>query len=127
MSKKRHHRHVGPVQIPHRRKKKKRRPDSDCCCIVDEVFDGPCFVATAAHGGASKEPVRLLRSYRDQRLARHYPGRVFTKVYYRYGRYGARFLRRFPVFKPLVRLALKPFVAYARLSVGRPGTAKPRR
>ena len=34
--------------------------------------------------------------------------------YYRYGRYGARFLRRFPVFKPAVRLALKPAVAFAR-------------
>ena len=100
-----------------RRRKKKKwhdRVDGDCCCIVGEVFDGPCFVATAAHGDASAEPVRILRSYRDQRLARHYPGRVFTKVYYRYGRYGARFLRRFPVFKPVVRIALTPAAAWAR-------------
>jgi hypothetical protein len=108
------------------RRKKRWYDDSDCCCIVGEVFDGPCFVATAAHGDASKEPVKVLRAYRDQRLARHYPGRVFTKAYYRYGRYGARFLRRFPVFKPLVRLALEPLVTYARLRVGRPGTAKRR-
>ena len=27
--------------------------------------------------------------YRDQRLARHNAGRVFTRLYYRYGRYGA--------------------------------------
>jgi hypothetical protein len=109
-----------------RRRKRKNRwyDDADCCCIVGEVFDGPCFVATAAHGDETAEPVRTLRAYRDQRLAGHYPGRAFTKFYYRYGRYGARFLRTFPFLKPLVRLALRPLVAYARLSVGRPGTAK---
>jgi hypothetical protein len=75
-------------------------------------------VATAAHSGdAAAEPVRTLRAYRDQRLARTYPGRVFTKVYYRYGRYGARFLRAFPVLKPVVRLALRPLVAYARTRI----------
>ncbi|MDA0185216.1 hypothetical protein OJ997_33235 [Solirubrobacter phytolaccae] len=104
--------------VPGRKKRRKRwyerGGDSDCCCIVGEVFDGPCFVATAAHGDAAAEPVRTLRAYRDQRLARTYPGRVFTKAYYRYGRYGARFLRAFPVFKPLVRAALAPLVAYAR-------------
>jgi hypothetical protein len=102
----------------HRRRRKRKRhgPDADdCCCLVGEVFDGPCFVATAAHDGdAAAEPVRTLRAYRDQRLARHNAGRVFTRFYYRYGRYGARFLRRFPVFKPVVRVALKPLVAYAR-------------
>jgi hypothetical protein len=103
----------------HRRRRRKRwHDDADCCCIVGEVFDGPCFVATAAHGDAAKEPVQNLRAYRDTRLARHYPGRVFTKAYYRYGRYGARFLRRFPVFKPVVRLALRPVVIYARARVG---------
>lgn len=117
MSKRHKHRHV---QLPGRKKRRRKRDhaDSDCCCIVDEVFDGPCFVATAAHGGdAAAEPVRTLRTYRDQRLARSYPGRVFTKVYYRYGRYGARFLRRFPVLKPLVRTVLRPLVAYARTRI----------
>ena len=118
MSKKKRHKHQ--IHVPGRRKRKKKwhdRVDGDCCCIVGEVFDGPCFVATAAHGDAAAEPVRTLRTYRDQRLARSYPGRVFTKVYYRYGRYGARFLRAFPVFKPLVRLALRPLVAYARTRI----------
>jgi hypothetical protein len=101
--------------VSRRRKRKKRWWDeTDCCCIVGELFDGPCFVATAAHGDEAAEPVRVLRAYRDQRLARHYPGRVFTKAYYRYGRYGARVLRRFPVLKPAVGAALMPLVAYAR-------------
>lgn len=121
MSKKR--RHQPAFHVPGRKKRRKRwyeRGDSDCCCIVGEVFDGPCFVATAAHGDdATAEPVRTLRAYRDQRLARTYPGRVFTKAYYRYGRYGARFLRTFPVFKPVVRVVLRPLVAYARTRVGR--------
>lgn len=100
-----------------KRRKRRGRDYDDCCCIVGEVFDGPCFVATAAHGDEAAEPVRTLRAYRDQRLARHNAGRVFTRLYYRYGRYGARFLRRFPVFKPVVRVALKPLVAYARQRV----------
>jgi hypothetical protein len=105
------------------RKRRRRRrwsgPDTtDCCCIVGEVFDGPCFVATAAHdGNRAAEPVRTLRRFRDQRLSRFAAGRAFTRLYYRYGRYGARFLRRFPVFKPLVRVALKPLVAYARTRI----------
>ena len=118
MSKRRHKHHA--FHVPGRRKKRRwhDRVDGDCCCIVGEVFDGPCFVATAAHDGdAAAEPVRTLRAYRDQRLARTYPGRVFTKVYYRYGRYGARVLRRVPVLKPVVRVALMPLVAYARARI----------
>ena len=117
MSKKRRKQHH--LHVPGRKRKKKwhERADNDCCCIVAEVFDGPCFVATAAHGDVAAEPVRTLRAYRDQRLARSYPGRVFTKVYYRYGRYGARALRAFPVLKPVVRLALRPLVAWARFAL----------
>ena len=102
-----------------RRRRKRRGPDADdCCCIVGEVFDGPCFVATAAHhGNAAAEPVRTLRRYRDRRLARNPAGRAFIRAYYRYGRYGARFLRRYPVLKPVVRVALKPLVAYARTRI----------
>ena len=64
MSKKR--RHPPAFHVPGRKKRRKRwyeRGDSDCCCIVGEVFDGPCFVATAAHSGdAAAEPVRTLRA-----------------------------------------------------------------
>jgi hypothetical protein len=108
-----------PFAHKKRRRKKRRGPGSDdCCCLVGEVFDGPCFVATAAHdGNRAAEPVRTLRRYRDQRLSRNPAGRAFTRLYYRYGRYGARFLRRFPIFKPAVRAALKPLVAYARTRI----------
>jgi hypothetical protein len=108
-----------PFARKKRRRRKRRGPDADdCCCVVAEVFDGPCFIATAAHdGNRAAEPVRTLRRYRDQRLARHAAGRAFTRVYYRYGRYGARVLRRFPILKPVVRTALKPLVAYARTRI----------
>jgi hypothetical protein len=107
------------LHVPRRRSKSGwSGSDMDCCCIVGEVFDGPCFVATAAHdGNRAAEPVRTLRRYRDQRLARNAAGRAFTRLYYRYGRCGARFLRRFPVFKPVVRTALRPLVAYARTRI----------
>ena len=77
-------------------------------------------MATAAHGDdPAAEPVRVLRAYRDERLNRHGAGRAFTAAYYRHGRHGARVLRRHPRLKPLVRLALRPLVAYARSRVDR--------
>jgi hypothetical protein len=96
--------------------------DIQCCCIVDEVFDGvgDCFVATAANNDNLVAPqVTTLRAYRDQRLARHAVGRKFTELYYQYGRYGARFLRRYPLLKPVVRAALRPVAAYAQRRLGR--------
>ena len=96
-----------------RKKKKSRGPDlldADCCCVVGELFDGPCFVASAGHDAEVAEPVRVLRAYRDERLVHHRPGRLFARCYYRYGRYGAAFLRRFPVLKPVARAALMPIV-----------------
>jgi hypothetical protein len=90
--------------------------DIQCCCIVDEVFDGigDCFIATAANNDNLVAPqVTTLRAYRDQRLSQYAAGRIFTTLYYRYGRYGARFLRRYPALKPVVRTALRPVVAYA--------------
>jgi len=100
------------------RRKKKKKKDSDGCCIIDEVF-GDCFVATAAHDSEVAEPVLVLRAYRDERLSRHRPGRSFTRGYYAYGPYGAAFLRRFPVLKPAVRVALRPVVWAARRSLER--------
>ncbi len=64
-----------------------------------------------------QSPSARCAAYRDVRLARNPAGRAFIRAYYRYGRYGARFLRRFPVFKPVVRVALKPLVAYARTRI----------
>lgn len=94
-----------------RKRKRKKKRDLDCC-LVDELFD--CFVATAAYESATAEPVRVLRRYRDQRLRRTLPGRAFIRFYYRFGPYGALFLRRFPRLKPAARFALRPIVAYAR-------------
>jgi hypothetical protein len=120
--KSRRHKSGLSVHLPRRHRRRHRRrsdaADVGCCCIVDELFDGPCFVATAAYDDRpAAEPVRTLRRYRDRRLARHRAGRAFTAVYYRYGRYGARFLRRYPRLKPLVRVALSPLVAYARTRI----------
>jgi len=99
----------------HRRKRRKRHSgSSDCCCIVDEVFDGPCFVATAAHEDATAPEVRDLRAYRDQVLRQSAPGRLFVRAYYGFGPYGARALRGHPRAKAAVRVALRPAVRHAR-------------
>ena len=112
MSSKKKHQHGRVINIPLPKRKKKRKRDRECC-LLEEVFDA-CFVATAAYDSKHAEPVRTLRRYRDSRLRRTPQGRAFIKVYYRYGPYGAAFIRRFPALKPAVRLALKPIVAYAR-------------
>jgi len=89
-----------------------------CCCIVEEVFDGPCFVATAAHDSPAAPEVVVLRRYRDEVLAGGPAGRAFTAAYYRVGPYGARMLHGRPVAKAATRAALRPAVVYARRRVG---------
>lgn len=106
--------HRRSVHLPFHRRKRKKKRDRDCC-LLEELFDSPCFIATAAHGDdPTAEPVRTLRRYRDARLARTVPGRLFIRAYYRFGPYGAVVLRRHPRLKPPVRAALRPIVAYAR-------------
>ncbi len=103
-----------------RRRHRRRKHPSGDCCLLEALFEGPCFVATAAYeGNAAAEPVRTLRRYRDQRLARHRAGRAFTRAYYRFGPYGARVLQRHPWLKAPTRVALTPVVAYARRRVKR--------
>ena len=89
---------------------------ADCCCFVGEVFGGvgDCFVVTAANDDDVTAPqVTTLRAYRDQRLRSNPLGRAFTDLYYRWGPYGARVLRRNPALRPVVRVLLTPVVWYA--------------
>ncbi len=41
-----------------------------------------CYIATAVYGSYDCPPVWTLRRFRDYKLARHWYGRLFIKVYY---------------------------------------------
>jgi len=43
---------------------------------------GGCYVATCVYGSYDCPEVWTLRRFRDERLARHLPGRVFIRIYY---------------------------------------------
>ncbi len=55
---------------------------------------GDCFVVTATMGDAAHPSVKLLRDFRDQRLARTAAGRAFIAWYYAHGPALARLVAR---------------------------------
>jgi hypothetical protein len=73
-----------------------------------------CFIAAAASGKSSPE-VLALRDFRDRYLKTHAPGRLFVRAYYALSPSVARYLEAHPSLKPVVRVALAPFVAIALL------------
>ncbi len=82
-----------------------------------DLPDEGCFVATAAYGYYSAPQVQLLREFRDRYLLGNGVGRVLVRWYYRHGPAAARWLEAHPVFKPVVRAALFPFIAVAGLAI----------
>ena len=75
-----------------------------------------CFIATAAFGSSLAPQVEVLRRFRDHVLMRSAAGRWFVELYYRLSPGAARWLETHPGWKPMVRCALAPVVAAARLS-----------
>jgi hypothetical protein len=43
---------------------------------------GACYIATAVYGSYDAPPVKVLRRYRDERLAQSRPGRLLIRFYY---------------------------------------------
>ncbi|MFH7327182.1 trypsin-like serine peptidase, partial [Desulfurivibrio sp. C05AmB] len=78
---------------------------------------GGCFIATAAYGSAEAPQVLLLRQVRDQILLRSQLGRRLVAFYYRHSPALAQWLVRHPEARVLVRTALVPVVAAARLAL----------
>lgn len=72
--------------------------------------DGSCYIATMVYGSYDAPEVMVLRSFRDNFLAKYYLGRKFVIVYYRYSPY---FVERFKynktVHKP-IRYILNKFI-----------------
>lgn len=102
-----------------RRRKRDRAKDSaedTGCCCVEAAFDG-CYVATAAHGDFDAPEVVTLRKYRDQRLRTRRAGRAFSDAYYRYGRYPAAAIHRYPTLRAPARAVLRPAVWWAQRKI----------
>ena len=70
-----------------------------------------CFVASNLYGMYAYE-TDVLRLYRDVRLSRTAPGRLFIKIYYRFIGRGISFLlRRFPQLRRPTRFVMDAIVA----------------
>lgn len=77
-----------------------------------------CFVATACFGDFNAAPVITLRASRDQVLAGHRAGRLFTRAYYRFGPHAANAIRHRPAARARARRLLGPIVAHAARRLG---------
>lgn len=74
-----------------------RNPDPDNTEITD------CFIATAVYGTPSHANIQLLRSYRDQKLRKHFLGRLFISGYETFGPFAAYCIRHQETRKKWVR------------------------
>lgn len=68
---------------------------------------GDCFVATAAFGTPLAKEIQVLRWYRDNKLRKSVTGRKFISFYYKYGPHVARSIRKYPLFKRMIRGLIK--------------------
>ncbi len=77
----------------------------------------PCMVATAAYGTPLSAELTLLRMFRDQVLLASAFGTAFVDVYYRVGPASAMFIHSHDWAATGVRIALRPILAVAALSL----------
>jgi hypothetical protein len=75
----------------------------------------PCFIATAAYGTPMAGEIRALRRARDRHLLTDPVGRTLVRAYYTYGERIAARLRTSAMLRALMRDALAPIAAAARL------------
>ena len=82
-----------------------------------------CFIATAAFGSILDSHVVQLRQFRDRFLRDNAPGRLAIRLYYRFSPDLAQIIEDDPGLKPVVRIALLPFVglSYIMLNFGAGG------
>lgn len=80
-----------------------------------------CFIATAAYGSPLAREVVLLKTFRDDHLARGFCGRKFIRAYYRVSPSLARPIGRSFLLKQLTRWLLAPIVWLIRKNFDGPG------
>jgi len=76
---------------------------------------GGCFIATAAYGTAMAKEVIILKKFRDKYLLKNKLGRAFVRWYYKHSPKYARIIRKKPVLKAIVRIGLKPLIAFCKI------------
>jgi len=76
---------------------------------------GGCFIATAAYGTAMAKEVVILKEFRDKYLMKNRMGRAFVRWYYKHSPKYARFIRKRTVLKAVVRIGLKPLIAFCKI------------
>jgi hypothetical protein len=91
----------------------------------EQAGGGNCFVATAAFGSVMQPEVRLLRRFRDERLAKFAAGRAFIRAYNSFGPALAAVVRRSGARRALSRAAICAACALLlRLDGAKPRTAE---
>lgn len=81
---------------------------------------GFCFIATAAFGSAQHPHVQILRTFRDEVLAKTGWGRAFIDWYYRTSPAYAAWIRDRPIVRAVVRGILWPIIGIAWVSLQAP-------
>ena len=76
---------------------------------------GGCFIATAAYGTSIAQEVRILCKVRDRYLLSNRIGRKFVKEYYIWSPALAEYIKKQPAISLMIRLFLKPVIAYCQL------------
>lgn len=75
-----------------------------------------CFIATAAFDTGFSEEVKIFRHWRDHTLKKSTLGQQFIRFYYFVSPSLARFINRYALLKPLVRMPLIRFANYINRS-----------
>ena len=73
-----------------------------------------CFIATAVYGSYAADEVRILRVFRDRKLASYGLGRWLIRAYYLVSPPIAELLEVFPVPKKPVKYVLDKVVGYVK-------------
>jgi hypothetical protein len=77
---------------------------------LDDYGRERCFVATAVYGSYDAPEVLTLRKFRDEVLRKSCAGRAFITLYYRYGPYLARVVKRSATLTHISRACLDGFI-----------------
>ncbi len=91
--------------------------DIELLLLEGQRLGEACFIATAAYGSPFERQVVLLRDFRDNFLLTNRFGNWFVNTYYKVSPPVAQFISGHPYLKPVVRIALLPFVGVAVLAL----------
>ena len=91
--------------------------DIELILLEGQRLGEACFIATAAYGSPLERHVVLLREFRDNVLLTNRYGSWFVNTYYKLSPPAAQFISGHPYLKPVVRVALLPFVSIASVAL----------